>query len=977
MFQLSWIRFFCYFFVALNHAAGQSVQSGHYFMVIDHSGSMLQKIRSGRDAGRSRWEVMRERAANFVHRLPEDSYVWAGIFSARPPDNSGTNDDPYSGWLTPFSAELHGAQAREDFIAKIKAYPEPALANGTWLYQATFEALERVAMAGQRDPEAYLTVMVYTDGVDQGYGRTSVEMMRNPASPCTREDLEKRINQLKKLHRNFNVVNVYSPGDESILDAHVVRLKTNRFHLASPLVQSEQSIDLEMQFFDDSNWNLEGRPLGAEWQIAESSNSAAKVEIMSGPLTLRNGSLPVKLKISSQDDAGKDLHAILKLKYPKIDQVFLVEEGGTQVDFHFQGAKAPEIRDLLPADGTSFPVGRKVGFSLTSLPGCQVEWNLGDGTLLKGNPVEHSFREPGKKQIAVKVTDAHTGLSVTGSLTLLLTELQIRLDPITDSILPGKQVELRATTVGKFRSVEWQVGERIYVGRPRRDGVAGSELLLSLDRPGAVAIRAWGEGVVGGRAETEIAQIQVKEVPAIRLTAPADGEVLYFGSKREFRAEVEGVDANQLKFTLSSEGKDLMPASTVDVRREGSLRSAALPVQVPQLPQKIVAKLRVETLGVQPPLSREIHLRFEGEPATLAVVLPEGREPHIHRETTVRLESNVKLSKIRWDFGEGWRDGGEIERQTWKSYGSQQIKAQAIAPDGTELTAVPVEIRVPVRPVKVDASVIYKGKRVGAEVAKVPVNATLELRGSAEGDVTRSRWLLDGKELPAGQETVTVRERGFKSLEFFVDGTKEAGGVGAGSAKIEFRISDKILFWASVAGMLLALCAANRLLAGNHWRCAKIEVFKHAEKPGAVRVGLPARGRMINFPWTWSSWWTKRCVIAWPDLDKDFAREWSKLCVLELQTGRDVTARAKGENSARIGLTPEDRNNQRQDYLQGWSFLRAFVPKDEKSYYGALRIRFPKGKLGPPLSSRWPELLLLITAGLSLLLLRRLYEMFF
>lgn len=952
-------------------------QTGHYFMVIDHSGSMLQKIRVGADSGRSRWEVMRERAAGFVGRLPAGSFVWAGIFSARPPGVALDANDPYGGWLTPFSATLGDAATRGDFAAKLKAFPEPAIANGTWLYQATFEALEKVAMTGQRDPDAYMTVMIYTDGVDQGHGRTSAEMMRSPASACSREDLDARIEKLRKLHRNFNVVNVYRPGDESILDAHVVRLKTNRFHLASPLVRPEQSVDLEFQFQDDQRWSLEGRPIELEWLPQERPAEAAQIEMLGGPLLLHNGNHSVRMKVSGKGEAGSDLHAVLRLKYPKLDGVVLVEEGGSQVDFHFQGAKAPEIRDLHPADGASFPVGRKVGFSLTTLPGCEVEWNLGDGSILKGNPVVHAFGEPGSRQVSVKVTDSQTGLSVNGGIKLVITELQIRLDPTPAQILPGKTLELRATTVGQFRSVEWQVGERVYAGRPRRDGVAGSELTLIPDRPGTLSVRAWGDGVAGGRAETDQASVKVMEVPAIRLTAPADGEVLYFGSKREFRAEIEGVDANQLKFTLSTGGKELTPATTVDVRREGSVRSAVLPVVVPQLPQKTAARLRVETIGVQPSLSREINLRLEGEPATLALVLPGGREPRIHSEATVRLESNVKLSKIRWDFGEGWRDGGEIERQTWKAYGSHHIKAMAVAPDGTELQAVPVEVHVPVHAVTADASVLYKGRKVGAEVAKVPVNATLELKGVAKGDVMASHWLLDGVELPAGQETVTVKQRGFKTLEFVVDGTKEAGGAAAASAKIEFRTSDKILFWASVAGMLLALAAATRLLTGNHWRCAKIEVFKQAEKPGAVRVGLPTRGRMINFPWTWSSWWTKRCVIAWPDLDKDFTRDWSKLCVLELQTGRDVTARAKGENSARIGLTPEDRNNQRQDYLQGWSFLRAFVSKEEKSHYGALRIRFPKGKSGPPLSSRWPELLLLITAGLSLLLLRRLYEMFF
>jgi hypothetical protein len=955
-------------FAAVHSAACQPVQSGHYFMVIDHSGSMLQKIRSGNDAGRSRWEVMRERAAAFVGRLPDSSFVWAGIFSARAPGGRFDSEDPYSGWLVPFSSQLSSPESRDEFMAKLKSFPEPALANGTWLHQATWEALEKVAMVGQRDPEAYMTVMVYTDGVDQGHGRTSAEMTRNPASACSREDLQLRIKQLQKSHRNFNIVNVYSPGDESILDAHVVRLRTNRFHLASPLVQPQQSVDVELQFIEDPNLQLSGAPIEVEWLPANNNTAGPQVEILSGPLSITNGKIPVSFKVNSRIPEGKDLHAILKLKYPKSEKFFLVEEGGSRVDFHFQGAKAPEIRDLIPTDGSAFPAGRKIGFSLTTLPGCETEWSFPDGTILKGNPVDYALEAPGKKQVTVKVTDRQTGMSASANVTLILSELQIRLDPTPNQVLPGQEVRLRASTQGEFRSVEWQVGERVYTGRPRTDGVTGSELGITFERPGPVTIRAWGDGQVGGRAETETVQFKVTEVPAIRLTAPADGEVLYFGSKRELRAEVEGVEVNQLRFTLNVDGAPPGPSSTVDVRREGSVRSAVFPMNIPDLPQKSNAKLRVETFGVQPPLSREISVRLEGEPASLQLVLPEGREPHIHRESAIRLESNVKLRNIRWDFGEGWQTGGEIERHVWNAYGNHHIKAMATAPDGSELVAAPLEIHIPLRPVRLDASVIYKGRKVGADVSKVPVNATLDLRATMEGDVVGTRWLLDGVELPAGQETVTVRERGFKTLEFVADATAEAGGKGAVSAKVEFRTSDKIVFWASVGAVFGLMALLARLLLGNQWRFAEFHV-------GKKESGSYSDGGTLKMPWRISSWWTKTAEILMQNLDKKTCPQWRADTRLKFQGGRDPKLLPLGSEWNQQPLSPAQTKELARGYFKRWRFSRLPLIKrqpDHECRMGTLNIVIPA--LKPGIIGRWPEFLLFFLVACAIAAVRMLHE---
>jgi hypothetical protein len=587
---------------------------------------------------------------------------------------------------------------------------------------------------------------------------------------------------------------------------------------------------------------------------------------------------------------------------------------------------------------------------------------------VKGNPAQHRFEVPGSKEVMAKVTDPKTGLSATARTKLILAELKLTLDPLPNDAVPGGELHFSATAAGAFRSFFWDVGGRTYAGQPRKDGLPGTELKVAFDRPGPVAIRVWGDGTAGGTAESAGATLLVKQVPAIRLSSPAPGEVLYFGSRREIRAEIEGVDANQIRFTLEAGGAAVIPATVVDVRREGSLRTALLPCLIPTLPQRTAARLKVETVGATPPLQREIEVRLESEPPSIQIVLPDGREPYINRETPVRLETNAKLSEIRWDFGEGWQEGSEIERPIWKRYGTYIIQVSATAPDGSELVAAPVEVEVPVRPASGQASVIYKGRKVGAQVSKVPVNATLELRAETRGDVIASGWLLDGVELPPGQETVTVKERGFKTLQLVVDGTPEAGGPASSMATVEFRTSDKILFWVLAAGCLVVLGLAGRLLLGNKWRFAQLQVGRKVE-------GSLSDGGILNMPWGIRSWWTKRAEISMSELDKRTCPGWQGDTRVRFEAGKDPKLQPLGSEWRGGRLEPENSKNLKKSYMKRWTFSRkplTRVRQDHEYRVGTINLTIPQ--LKPGILGRWPELLFLGLAAGSVAGLRLLFE---
>lgn len=971
---------------------------GHYFLVIDHSGSMLKPLTKGTAAGRSRWDLMRERAAGFVDRLPSGAEAWAVVFSAPDPDAQQRE------WLRVLSAKLDTPTNREQLTSALRSYPEPGSANGTWLYQAIDKALEQAEVAGARNPEAFLTVMVYTDGIDQGHGRTRSEMLRNGGSKTTRDEVEQRVNLLRQRHRNFNFINIYQPGDESIRDAHVVRLVTNRLQLASPAIMERQEAVLELAFRDSDAVRLEGRPLQLKLESAD--GTALPLRITGGPFKMRSGKQSFAVERTGEWPAGKDVKARIRLAYPALNDSFLVAEGGETVEVLIQGAEAPSIRELLPASGSVFPVGREITFSLTTLPDAQVDWDFGDGRSAQGNPVRHTFTEPAKRRVTVKVTDPRTQLTGTAHLSLEAVGLVIRLDPPPAALLPEKPVILAATANGDFERFEWNIDGQLFAGTRRIGEQSGTTLEYRFPRPGQVRVSVAGEGRRGGRVETETVVLTVKEVPLLRLTSPAAGQTLYFGSTREMRAEIEGVSVERVRFSLlTPDGTQLLAPEEVDVTRQGNLRQAVTQMRIPDLQGRVQAVLRVEALDAEAQLVRDASLTLEREPTTLEVMLPEGREPYVSRPTALRLQSNAALRDVRWDFGEGdgLVPGNEVERHTWKRYGDFTVRAVARDPDGQEVESAPVAIKVPVRPVTASAQVLLEGRAVGQDLDRVPLNATVQLQSQTTGDVRTVRWYLDGTELPTGLQTTTINDRGERRLRLVAEGTPEAGSA---EVTITFRTSDPWTFWGGMAVLLFALGLLTRLLWGNKWRLAEFKVLTDGEAWNAGASPEPdaesrflGRGTEARLCGRWNPW-TKTAKLSVPSLDnrleirarqteyENFAVPWKSEALL-LFHGADPKPEPIGGLrvlnaivQSRGGAKSMD-TGRANSWVRCWSVTRPGVPSrrpgntasNEPSF--ATMLLFMRLRKAHWLQRYWPDALLALVWFAAIGVARHLHAMYF
>lgn len=232
--------------------------------------------------------------------------------------------------------------------------------------------------------------------------------------------------------------------------------------------------------------------------------------------------------------------------------------------------------------------------------------------------------------------------------------------------------------------------------------------------------------------------------------------------------------------------------------------------------------------------------RYPQQPAAMEVTLPAGTEPYIHRPAPLRVQSNVGLTDLRWDFGEGrgWVTGDEAEQHTWKRYGEYRVRARARDPEGQEVESAPVMVKVPVRPVAVEAAVAYEGRVIDLKTERLPVDAVVQLRAVHSGDVQRLRWYLGEEELPARQASLPVSQVGDRSLRVVAEGTPEAG---TAESRREIRTSDPLRFWGGIVAIAFTWGLMAWLLLGNRWRFAEFQVKTDGEalaQPDG-QAGLP------------------------------------------------------------------------------------------------------------------------------------------
>jgi len=875
---------------------------------------MNQEIAVGPEKGRSRWGLMRERAADFVRRLPDGSNLWGVFFRSK---DSTKRNQP---WCEQFSRQLAGASDRREMADFIGSFPAPSRRNGTALWDAQGMALEKAEAILRTNPLDYVTVLVYTDGRDQGAGLTNVLGSVKYDEKSVRAMMDRREEQ----YRNFELVNIYRPGDENILDAHVVRLGKNRFDLPNLVETPEDVIDLLFTFRDTKQVALTGKQLSIE--VVPEAGRPAPIEVLPDKMDFRNGTIPVKIQRVEgvKIPPDQEIQVTLRLIYPSIPGVFVVAEGGDKIKLRFQKATAPEISGLLPKSGLQFPVGHEITFSLNTLERAKVIWHLDSGENKEGATVRHAYASPGQRTVKVVVTDPVTKQKATAEIVVDIVEYALALEPPPTGIVPEKLVVLRASASGRFRRYERVVDGATLAGKPRGDGKPGTEIELTFQQAGGHEVKVIGFAQ-RLQVETKPMKVIVKMVPRLRLVNPSEEQEWYFNKKARFQAELEGLDEDRVVFSVVAEdGSVVVKPREVVASRDGRVMRAVLEFTVPRMPKRCRAKVRVELkLGAEtkvPP--REVWVNLLDEPAQLAIKSLDGPELHWGRKSGFELDSNVALKDIVWFFEfhnerVADRSGQMLVRRSFAFYGPVKIRVEAKGPDGSPLKAGPLEVVVPLRPVHAKAALIYEGRRIGTDLAKVPVRSTLELRDESTGDILQRRWLYNGKPLPAGQRTIRVDRLGPGEVALEVEGTKQAG---SDRSVIAFSTTDRLAFWAVAIGILAIWALLTKLAFGNRARRWIVAV---ANKQLFGKSTFP-RERRLSECGSWN-WWKKYATVPLSELDGKGG--WSEKHELRISGQREPSVRKQW--STKNPVMPRAPKSPKSD-LSRFTWLERPRPKNEQ-----------------------------------------------
>jgi len=957
--------------------AASASRPGHYLLVIDHSGSMNIRIRSGEAQGRTRWELMRERAVDFVERLPEGSNLWGIVF------RSIDSQMPQQAWSETFEQTIASDDDRNEVLEFLRNYPAPANRNGTALYDAVGAALRRAEVIVSQDPSAYTTVLVYTDGVDQGAGPANSG--EQGSREFTREQIAELTAELKRRNRNFALVDVYTPHDESIRDAHIVRLQTNRFTLPSLRDAPRQEVELRFSFRDTDLVALEGGLLGIVARGPE-GGEPPPARVVDGPYQLVNGAVRVALEAEPHAVEAGYSKAVLQLAYEAPADVHIVGEGGEEIELEFQVDRSPEIRDLRPQGGSEFPVDHEIEFSLSTLEGADVLWDFGGGDSARGAVARHRYASAGDREVSVKVTDLATGLSAEASVAFRVVDLRLLVDPPSEPVKTGDRVRLTATATGTFLedSYQWVIEGQVVAGQPRSDGRPGTEIEYRFPRAGEYRVEAHGRTERARVASPELSLV-VEETPRLRLVSPVTGETLYYGEEYEIIAELEGVTADHIVLAASdAEGEPLMDGREAGVSLEGAVRRARTRFRLPLSgePRTVVFRASPpEGSGLAP---AETEVRIEDAPAEVFLVSLEGPELRWGRPGGFELRSNRSFEEVRWNFddGAGTRMGGMVEEHAYRRYGSFRVAAEALAPDGTPTPTEPVEVLVSPRPVEAAVRVVYAGREVGREIAKVPVNSTVLIENLSEGDITSVVRYLNGERLPPGQDTVALGKRPVNRVRLEIEATPESVaaaeaefGTAVTVAEVAFHTRDRVLFFSGLAALLLLLGGLARLLLGNKWRHAEFGMQRVAGPaldgdPGAPDAGGLARitGDAKRRVGSWS-YWRKEAILPLEKLDGATCQSWDASDRLRFRGGRDPKLDFhKGSRRIDNPVQATDARRLRGRWERRWTIVRPL----EKSRPERIGAVFLRRRAYNPLVRWWPEALFAVALVASLFALRTL-----
>jgi len=548
-----------------------------------------------------------------------------------------------------------------------------------------------------------------------------------------------------------------------------LRLSPQQVLLRSPRQTPRQELELTLEMTADAQRVLRGQR--ARYTIEPGKNGP---RIHGGEFPLEAGRFRIPLDVLNADTLKADEagSARLVVTYPDLPNHEISAGGGRQVELNFQPADRPQILQVVPATGASYPVGAEVLFFVQALQDSAVVWNLGDGVQRAGREVRYRYETPGPRKVTVTVSGANGVAPVQHELELQILDLRLTVDPPPPVLFALQPQLLTVSTRGNVQRLTWLVDGQEFTGEPRADGQAGEQLRISLaEGTHEVSVRGYAAGREQELYSPRVALV-VQQQPALKILAPQQDQELYYEDHLTFVAVASGPVSSVAWTITDAAGQILLAETETPVVDSPEGRRAVL--SVPAIPEvRPERAIRVSTRLIPlpgydlPGIQRDCNAVIRFTPFRGQIGLP--TQPYAWKDlpAQLRLLTQSRFSRVRWNVvGTGLQSDEQDPAFRLPGVGTFPITAE-VTDLSNRTTVLHASLQVQAEPV-VAVARLLQGDTVPSAFY-TGQDYRLD-SGDSTGTILEHKWLLDGQPLPSDQQTIRFDTPGPHVLKLVVCG---------------------------------------------------------------------------------------------------------------------------------------------------------------------------------------------------------------
>jgi|688.fasta_scaffold14360_1 hypothetical protein len=415
---------------------------------------------------RTRWDEMMERAHQIVSNLPLESTVWICSFNGYPRTGEVAKEDVFRIREFPLATE-DDRQVIRKYLDNRNIDGVGTPVGGTALFDAMDIAFQQALRYASDTAGNYVTVYFYTDGKDEGSRNVkSLEELESKYSKYLTNSEKLKWYQFQIGSLAPTLMQGARPGD-SAKTPLVLHLATSKYILPNPLDESKPKILL--RFLENAK-TLE--PEAARLLSFRFESTGEKpIQLKADNISLGSGNLEVPLEVSDgqnlQPNVGYSGRLLLEIDSSPTREILLQP---SYVDISFRRGNQLEILELQPRNGSVWPIGQPVPFSLLTSPGTYVVWDFGEGRTVEGTKASFVWQTEGKKKVSVKVRGGKSDLPVERTIEIDLVNLPISISQPQEPLFLDEPLQLNGEASPRLSRLEWSINGQAYPATVRQDG---------------------------------------------------------------------------------------------------------------------------------------------------------------------------------------------------------------------------------------------------------------------------------------------------------------------------------------------------------------------------------------------------------------------------------------------------------------------------------------------------------------------------